>query len=455
MTIARTPDLQLQVSTGYRHILKLALPIVASMIVPQLNFVINNIFIGHFLPAEYLGVAAITGVYYLIFACIGLGFNNGLQALIARRAGENRLSAIGSLFQNGVVISIIISLACIAITYAVVPSLLHLALENPDHADVAIRFLHIRIWGLPFLFLYQMRNALLVGTNNSKLLIVGTLAETLINIFFDYTLISGKLHFPNMGFNGAALSSVFAEIAGLVAIFGIMHLQGVSQKLYLFKSTKINKDEIRLILVQSLPLILQFAISLASWELFYVLIERNCTITDLAVSNTMRNVFGLFGCFGWAFAASCSAMVSNVIGQKRDDEVIPLVKRIIRLAISIALFLFVLINLMPGLFLSVYGQDDLFIKEGIPVLRVVSVAMVMQPVATCWLNAVVGTGNSKKNLYTEMMAITVYIIYVWLVLEVFHLPVAIGWFSEWIYWIIMFTPSFLYMKSGRWKGKVI
>lgn len=453
--MARTSSLQLQVSTGYQHILKLSLPIAASLIVPQLNFVTNNIFIGHFLSAEYLGVAAITGVYYLIFACIGLGLNNGLQALIARRAGENRLSAIGSLFQNAVLISIFISLACIAITYLIVPPLFHLVLTNDNHAGVAIRFLYIRIWGLPFLYLYQMRNALLVGTNNSRLLIVGTLAETVTNVFFDYTLISGSMGFPKMGFDGAALSSVFAEIIGLIAIFIVMHWQGLTEKLFLFKNLKINKEEVRLILVQSTPLILQFAISLASWELFYILIERNCSVTDLAVSNTMRNVFGLIGCFGWSFAAAANAMVSNVIGQKRSEEVIPLIKKIIQISLSITIVLCLLLNLMPRLFLSVYGQGDAFIREGIPVLRVVSVAMLMQPAAAVWLNAVVGTGNSKKNLYTEIMAIAVYIIYVWLVFEVFHLSAVIGWLSEWLYWICMFTPSFLYMKSGRWKGKII
>ena len=455
MSTARTPTLQLQVSTSYRHIFKLALPIAASLVVPQLNFVINNIFIGHFLPADYLGIAAITGVYYLIFACIGLGFNNGLQALIARRAGENRLSAIGSLFQNAVLISAAISIICIALTYVAAPPLLHLVLHKPDHADIAIRFLHTRVWGLPFLYLYQMRNALLVGTNNTRLLIIGTLAETVTNIFFDYTLLSGAFGFPNMGFRGAALSSVFAEIMGLLAIFGVMHLRGLSSRLSLFKKIKVNKEEMKLILVQSSPLILQYGISIASWEIFYILIERNCTVTDLAVSNTMRNVFGLFGCFGWSLAAASNAMVSNVIGQKKNEEVIPLIRKIVTIGVSVGAVLYLLLNLFPRFFLSVYGQGSQFIKEGIPVLRVVSVVLIMQPAATIWLNAVVGTGNSKKNLYSESIAISVYVLYVWLVLEVFHLSIFIGWMSEWIYWIIMFTPSFLYMKSGRWKGRII
>ena len=455
MSVATTKPLQLQVNTGYKHILKLALPIFASLVVPQLNFVTNNIFIGQFLPREYLGVAAISGVYYLIFACIGLGFNNGLQALIARRAGENRLSAIGSLFQNAVVLSTLIALFCIAVTYLIASPLFHLVLEKKEHADIAVQFLYIRIWGLPFLFLYQMRNALLVGTNNSKLLIVGTLAETVTNVFFDYTLLSGSLGFPNMGFPGAAVSSVLAEIMGLVAIFGVMGARGLSGQLSLFKDITFNKEEMRLIMVQSTPLILQFAISLASWELFYILIERNCTVTDLAVSNAMRNVFGLFGCFGWALASASSAMVSNVIGQRKEGEVIPLIHRIVRIGLLAGFVFVLLLNVFPSFWLAIYGQGDQFVKDGIPVLRVVSLVMIMQPISTTWLNAVVGTGNGRKNLYTELVAIVVYVLYVWLVLEVFHLSVAVGWMSEWIYWVCMFTPSFLYMRNGKWKGRVI
>ncbi len=97
-----------------------------------------------------------------------------------------------------------------------------------------------------------------------------------------------------------------------------MQLQGLSKQLFLFKDIRYNKEDARLIVVQSAPLVVQFAISLASWEFFYILIERNCTVTDLAVSNTMRNVFGLFGCFGWSFAAASNAMVSNVIGAKQN-----------------------------------------------------------------------------------------------------------------------------------------
>ena len=86
---AANPYNNLQLGINNRQILKLALPISFAMLVPQINFITNNIFLSG-LGMEELGVAGITGVYYLIFAAIGFGLNNALQALIARRAGENR-----------------------------------------------------------------------------------------------------------------------------------------------------------------------------------------------------------------------------------------------------------------------------------------------------------------------------------------------------------------------------
>jgi len=87
-------DLRVKITT--RQILQIALPISAAMIIPNINFITNNIFLGG-LGQRELAVAGITGVYYLIFALIGLGLNNGLQSLISRRAGENKLDEIGKL----------------------------------------------------------------------------------------------------------------------------------------------------------------------------------------------------------------------------------------------------------------------------------------------------------------------------------------------------------------------
>jgi Na+-driven multidrug efflux pump len=169
----------------------------------------------------------------------------------------------------------------------------------------------------------------------------------------------------------------------------------------------------------------------------------------------MRNIFGLFGIFSWAFAATTNAMVSNIIGQGRKDEVVALIKRIAFISFSISGTIFVILNIWPSMFLSFYGQGEEFIAAGIPVVRIVSIALLMMSFSTVWLNAVTGTGNTVVNLVIESITIIAYCLYVYIVLEVFNMPITWGWASEWVYWSCMFTMSFFYIRSGRWKAKKI
>ena len=192
-----TPSLQVNISS--KQILTISIPIAMAILVPQFNFIINNIFLGA-LSKQALAIGGITGVYYLIFGVMGQGLNNGLQALISRRAGENRIDEIGILFSQGVLISLFLSLIGIGFTYFIAPGIFHALLHDQERANTIIEFLKIRIWGIPFLFIYQMRNALLVGTNQSKYLIIGTATEAFINIFFDYSLIFGHFGFTAVTF---------------------------------------------------------------------------------------------------------------------------------------------------------------------------------------------------------------------------------------------------------------
>ena len=444
---------RLQVEISNKQILKIALPISLALLVPQFNFVINNVFLGH-LSEQALATASITGVYYLIFTGIGFGLNNGLQALISRRAGENRPEEIGKIFNLGVAISLLIAAGGILLTYFIATLILKATIHSEQTYEMSVSFLKIRIWGLPFLFIYQMRNALLVGTNQSKYLVAGTLAEAIANVFFDYTLIFGKWGFPDLGFNGAAIASIISEFVGMFVIYLVITAKGISRRFALLKNVHWDRKNAKSILNISGPLIFQSAISIISWIFFYILIEHHGE-ESLAISNTMRNVFGFFGVFVWAFGATSNSMVSNIIGQGKKENVLRLVNKIMKLSMAIAIVVCVFLNLFPRMYLSIYGQDEGFIEAGIPVLRLITFVMVLMSATSVWLNSVTGTGNSRVTFFIELAAIIFYSIYIYLVLEWYQLSIFWGWMSEVLYWTIMLSLSLRYMKSGKWKTKII
>ena len=439
----------LQVQVSNRDILKIALPISLALLVPQINFITNNIFVSGLGETE-LGTAGITGVFYLIFALIGNGLNAGLQGLMSRKAGENKPDAIGQLFVQGLWVAMIFALAGIILTELLAPYFLSSSLQSPRVYEQAMDFLRIRVWGIPFLYMFQMGNALLVSTGNSRYMKYGFWIEAGLNILLDYAMIYGHFGLPAFGFNGAAYASVIAEVAGMLVVFGIIFFKGFDKRFGIFEHFRYQPVIIKAIFKQSSPLVLQWLISILAWLLFYIFIEHKGE-RPLAISNTMRNIFGLFGIFVWSFASATNSMVSNIIGQGKSDQVIRLIKKIMWLSFAFTFFLCSLINIFPDLFLNIYGRDESFTKEAIPVIRMVSVGILIMSFATVWLNAVTGTGKTRVNLAIEIVAIILYTAYIYLVLRVWNLGLVWAWGSEIVYWTTLFSLSYWYIRGGRWK----
>lgn len=446
MEVAAHTDLRVQVTN--KQILSIALPITLAILIPQVNMLTNSMFLGR-LSNEALGNAGITGVFYLIFAVAGNGLNNALQTVFSKYAGSGDTGNFKTILAQGIRICLQLALICILFTWLLAPFILK-SVAAPAAYPQEMSFLKIRILGLPFLYLFQMGNAFLVASLNSRYLMIGFICEALINILFDYLLIFGHGGFPEMGFNGAAVASVIAEFTGMIVVAVVLVVTGLKKKYYLLQHLqyvkKINKEILRI----SMPLVFQYLISVTTWLIFFLLIEERGTVAK-AISNTMRNVFGLVGVFVWAFASTSNTMVSNLMGQKREDKVLPAITGIMFWSFSLCLLMCALLNIFPGTFFRLFGQGEAFVIEAIPVVRIVSLGLVFMSIANIWLNGVTGTGKTSVNLGIEIIAISLYLLYTWYFMKLHYVSLAMAWSNEFVYWTAIFIMSFIYLKSGRWK----
>ena len=445
--MATSINTNLQVSVTNRQILQIALPISASLIIPNVNFITNNIFLGG-LGITELGNAGITGVYYLVLMVGGNGLGNALQAIIARKGGEGKPEDIHKVFAQGIRIVLWFALGGMLFTWFVAPVCLR-PFIRPEDFRQEIDFLRIRVWGLPFLFMFQAGNAFLVGTLNSRFLLVGTIGQAVINIFFDYTLIYGALSFPQLGFNGAAFASIIAEISGMIIVYIVIFRMGLKKEFNLFKSFRYDKIYSKVVLKISAPLVLQFVLSTVTWLVFFILLEQYGERAK-AISNAMRTIFALVGVMIWAFASTSNTMVSNLIGQGLENKVVKAIDKIMWFSIGTTLCILAILNIFPAHFLGLFGQDELFVKAALPVLRVVSLGMIMMSIASIWLNAVTGTGKTKMNLVIEVAAILFYLVYTFIIVKKLHLSLAVVWSNELVYWLLIFLVSFWFIKKGNW-----
>ena len=152
------------------------------------------------------------------------------------------------------------------------------------------------------------------------------------------------------------------------------------------------------------------------------------------------------GVAAWALASVCNSMVSNLIGQKREQEVLATVNKIVWVSFLFAFMVGLPLLLFPNYFLGLMTQNENLVLVGSTSLQIVVLATWMLSISTIYFNAVVGSGNTKMNMLFEFAAILLYLLYCTIVIEYKRWPLPWAWGSEFVYWLSLFLMSALYLR---------
>lgn len=443
-----------RVSVSYRAILALAAPVSLSLFLPQISFFTNTAFLGQ-LGEEELGVNGVAGIFYLLLQMIGYGFATGLQTQLSRRSGEVAPELLGKTLANGFWMSGLLSIALFGIAFLLAPVVFVAGMKDPLHQRLATGFLQVRMAGLLPLLLLQVFQAFFLATGQTRILVIGSAVLVITNVLFDYLLIFGKGGFPEMGLNGAALASVLSEVAELLTLLSLFLFQKQHRRYRLQKASfRPDAGLMRHSLSVGTPLMVQYAFSIGGWQVFFLMIEHLGT-RALAASQILRSVFGLLGMTTWAFSSVTSAMVSNLMGQGRQEEVLLLIRKIATISFTLTASLVTLLLIFGRSFLSFYRDDPALVSFAMPSLYVIVVAALVLSLATVYFNGVVGTGNTRVSMFIEVGCVCSYLFYCWVVVRRPNIPLHWAWGAEFVYWGSLLTLSLIYLLRGRWKGKVI
>ena len=439
--------------TSNKNIFKITYPIFLTLLAQNIINVTNTAFLGRVGEVE-LGASAIGGVFYFAIYMIGFGFSQGAQILIGRRNGEKNYAQIGPIFNNSLLFNFLLSVIIFGFSVKGVPHIMKLLVSSEHVYNASIAYLDWRIYGFFFSFINVIFRGLYVGITQTRILTTSAVLMAITNIIFDYTLIFGHFGFPQLGIEGAGISSVIAEAVTLMYL--VLHtIFRTNMKLYgLLEFKKVELKTILTILNLSIFIMFQYFISISTWFMFFIFIERMGE-QPLAVSNIGRSLYILLMIPGSALSTSVNTLVSNLIGAGRKEEVIPFIKRVIRIVLLMVVPLLLLTFAFPQLFARIYTDDAGLILACIPVIRVVSVAMIFCAVGNIIFNGVSGTGNTRTAFAIEFLTLFFYLSYVYYTAIIHPSTVAVVWMSEFLYWTIIGTPGYWYLLKGNWRKKEI
>jgi putative MATE family efflux protein len=439
----------LKVGTSYKEIWKIALPIILGNLVQSIQAITNTAFLGR-VGEITMGASAIGGVFYFLVITIAMGLAVGPQIIIARRTGECRDNEIRKVFSQSVYLLFLLSVILFIVLKIASPIFFRIILSSEAICTEADKYLAIMSFAIFFSVLNVNYRALYTGIAKTRILTYSIIIMVIVNIFFDYSLIFGNFGFQKMGIRGAAVSSIISEFSAFV-FFTIHSRFFINVKnLNLFRFVKWSNSETKSILKLSYPSIFQYLISIGSWFIFFVIIEQTGEL-PIAISNIVRSIMMLIMMPLWGLATAANTMVSNIIGQEKQKDVLLLIRRTINLGFLITLIYLPIIVFKPEWIVGIYTNDIKLIAGSIKPLYVVYVASVFCVTGGISLFSLSGTGDTKTSFQIELVTTSFYLIYAILMALVFRMPLEYIWGAEALYWILVTILANLRLRGGKWK----
>lgn len=441
------------VSNTYRSIWTISYPIIIGLVAQNLMVVIDTAFLGR-LGEVTLGAAAIGGIFYLTLVMFGAGFGVGMQILIGRRNGEGKLRTIGRIFDHGLYFMLLLALLLILFMSMAAPALLSKLISSPAILKESLVFISYRRFGYFFGFLIIIFNSFYVGIVRTRIVSVATIVMAFSNVVLDYGLIFGNLGLPAMGIAGAALATNLAEFItfGFYLFWSIKSKNIASFRLFRFQKTK--RRLYQSIFKLATPVMWQYFISFSAWFVFFMILEQ-IGETALAASNITRSVYMLLMIPVWGLSSATTTLVSNIIGQGKTEEVIPIMKKILTISVLANLFMVQFIIFFPRQIISFFTENPELTEATVPLLRVITLALIAFSVGMIIFSTLSGTGKTSTALRIEIISIALYLLFAFVLATGFNAPASSVWFVEVLYYSLLGLFAFIYLKRGKWKELVV
>ncbi|MCC8173990.1 MAG: MATE family efflux transporter, partial [Odoribacter sp.] len=428
-------------------------PIILGNLAQTLIVLIDTAFLGR-VSEVALGASIIAGIYYYVFTTLAWGFSIGVQIIIARRLGEGKLKRIGVIFEHGMIFVFFLSIALFFLQHFFTERILQLIISSPNIYEAALEFMNYRHYGIFFVCFYFLFRALYIGLSNTKIITYTTLIMAGVNIFLDYSLIFGNFGFPKMGIGGAALASVWAEVAAFLFCIGYTFFRLPIKEYALFAIHKIEGWLVKAILQLAFPAMVQKLLSFGTWFLFFILVEHMGE-TPIAVSGIVRSAYMLIMIPVFAFAATANTLTSRLIGEGKQDEVLPTLFKTLKLSLICILLVLLFCLFFPSLILSIYTNNIALISASISTLYVVCIAAVTMGFGNIYFEAVSGTGNTTHALWLETIILAIYLGWIWFLARVLVTNIEWVWTCEIVYGFSIGVLSYFYIKYAPWRRKII
>ena len=364
----------------------------------------DNIMLGNFGESALSGATACNQLQF-IFQQLILGVGNSMVMMGSQHWGQKNTDAIKKLANNALICGIFISGALFLLATLMPRQLVMIFTDSEEFIAEGVKYLRIVKYTYPIFALTNILLPTLRAVESVRIGFAVSLFTLVTNISLNYVLIFGKLGFPAMGSEGAAIATLISRAVELLVVIVYIALIDKKLKWKLGDFGRIERSAFKTFLITCLPLIVCDGLFGVSTALQTAILGhmQDAAISANAVASTLFQLLKVatVGCAGAA-----AVIIGRTIGEGRLDKTKEYAKTMQIIFVGVGILTGITLFLLRYPIVSAYKISDEAKSLAIGFLTVLSVTAVgtayQMPTNT---GIIRGGGDAKYVLRMDLISI--------------------------------------------------
>lgn len=356
------------IANPYKSMWKMAMPIIAGMMVQTLFNVVDIMFIGWLGADEVTAVAFVSPLFFIIIG-LGVGIGTGTTATIAQYIGQKDKENAEKTASQTILIGFLstIFLTVLGVIYG--EGLLSILGAEGEILSIAYSYLRILTFGLGLVIFSMFFRAILAGEGETKIPMIIGLIGTVLNLILDPILIFTF----DYGVQGAAFATIISQIAMVASYLFIIFVKKSTYISFNIRNLSLDNYIISKIFQIGIPSSLSMLI-ISFGQVVMNKILVNYSTEAVAAYQIVSRLDMLLFMPILGIAISLTTIVGMFYGAKEYKKLLSVVyyginRAVIITTISVILFFMLAKNILP-----IFSSNLMVIDIGVTYLKVIILA---------------------------------------------------------------------------------
>lgn len=331
------------------------------------------------------------------------------------------------------------------------------AAERAAMLEYSRSYLRIMLWGLLPFSLSQVYGGTLRETGETILPMKASLTGVLTNLCLNYILIFGKLGFPALGVEGAAIATVisrFVELA-IIVVYAHRHTDRFKFIEGLYRTIKIPKGLTMNIIKKGMPLLVnELFWSLGMTTLTQIFSTRGLNV--VAALNITSTITSMFNVFVFSMGSAVAVMVGQALGANDIPRAKQTAWRLIFFDVCTCIVVSAVLVALSPIIPNIYNTTDYVSMLATRFMQTSAIYMVFNAVSNCTYFTIRSGGKTFITfLFDSVYSWVVFVPFTYVLTHFTTLNIMILYPICYLPDIIKCIIGIIVVKDGHWAQNMV